>query len=273
MSRVNNIIKSRRRKELVVKLVCTGIDVAETLDDELSDYIDMHQASVEKMKTLYGLNKVNVSSVHHNVFITYDFNLEKDAKEFEISFIKYIKNDGSNIVESFLITEASVETDEREDFEVFLELPSVGVEALSQFKSIRTVTMEGHPTTPIYQDMLPHQGKKVKLLTKDLDLTIVEIMYFSGKDKIIKSVPQSWLDIKELNYKAIVNTAWVTLPENIIKFSDQGVHAKFMDNEIIVPLEILKMDGKKVTLFKENNKYINVDKEDQFFSPEILIFK
>ncbi len=273
MSRVNNIVKNRRKKELIIKLVCTGIDVAENLCDELSDYKDLHTESVDKMQALYGLKGVNVSSVHHNVFIIYEFGLEKDAKEFEISFIKYIKNDGTNIVESFLITEASKEEDEREDFEVFLTLPATAVDALNEYTGIRAVTMEGYPSTPVYRDMILHNGKKIGLLTRDFDLPVLEIYYYSGKDKIIKSVPQSWLDIKELTYKAIVNTAWATLPENIVKFSDEGVHAKLNGNEVVIPLNVLKMDGKTVTLFKAGGIYVGKKDETQIFTAEMLIFK
>jgi len=273
MSRVNNIIKTRRKKELIIKMVCTGVNIANDLSDELNDYMDMHKESVTKMETLYGLTKVSVSAVNHNVFITYSFEREKEAKDFELSFVKYIDNDGNNITESFLITEPKTEEDNRDEFEVILALPETAVKILKENKTVRSLTLEGYPTTPIYGDMVPVNNKKVRLLSSDFDLPIVQIFFYSGRDKIIRTVPQAWLDIKELTYKALINTAWATTPSNIVKFSDEGVHAKKGDTEIIVPLHLVQLDGKTVTLTKDNEEYIDVLNEKNRFTKELLIFK
>ncbi len=273
MSRINNIIKTRRSSQLIVKLVCTGVAIAESLEGELRDYIDLHQDSVEKMKTLYGLSSVNTSVVNHNVFIVYKFKKQSDAKEFEISFIKYIDNSGKNIIDTFLITEAKGDKEDREEFEVILKLPIDAIKALNMFKTLNSVSMTGHPRSPIYRDMVALDGKKVKLLTTDFNLDLMEILYFIGKEKIIRQVPQRWLDISEVTYKAIVNVQWATIPKNIINIKDDGFVSLANEKEVYVPLEILKMDGLTVTLIKHGDSYLNVKNRDQVFTQEMLLFK
>ena len=274
MARINNIIKTRRANELIVKLICTGIDIAENLEGELGDFIEMHEDSVDKMKTLYGLTKVATSVVNHNVFIIYKFSRQKEAKDFEISFIRYIKNDGSNIIDAFLITEPNTEEgDEKDEFTVELRLPISGVKALEQFTNLNSVSIIGYPRSLIYRDMLDVNERKVKLLTTDFNLEVMEIMYYIGKEKIIRQVPQKWLDISEVTYQAIVNTQWATVAQNIVKMGTDGFVSSYEGKEISVPLDLMKMDGLKVTVIKHGEMYINTKNRQQVFAPELLLFK
>lgn len=274
MSRINNIIKTRRGAELIVKLVCKGIPIAESLENELDGFIELHEDSVAKMKTLYGLTSVATSVVNHNVFIVYKFSKQKEAKDFEISFIKYIANDGSNIIETFLITEPNTEeSDDKEEFNVELRLPISAIKALTEFTSLNSVSIIGYPRSLIYRDMLEVNERRVKLVTTDFNQEIMEIMYYIGKEKIIRQVPQKWLDISEVTYKAIVNAQWATLPANIVKMHEDGFIASFEGKEIDVPLDILKMDGLKVEVLKHGEVYLNIKNRTQIFSPELLLFK
>lgn len=270
---VNSIVKTRRAKDLTVKLVCTGIHEAQKLEETLNEQIDSSPHLLEKMQALYGLKDVTISAVHHQVFIMYKFTKEKEAKEFELSFVRYINNDGSNIVESFLITEAKEEAVEKEEFVVTLALPETAVKALQMFPSLAAVQMEGHTKSLIYRDTAEMNGQKVKLLTLDLSLELLEVSYIHRKIKFTRQLPQKWLEVAEVEYKAIVNVQWATIPRNIVRTDTKGFYSKVGDKELLIPLDILNIDGTSVTLVKHEGEYVNIANREQVFSPEMVIFK
>lgn len=270
---VQSIVKTKRGKDLTVKLVCSGIPEAEEMEDLLNEQIESSNHLIEKMQALYGLKSVSVSLVHHQVFILYKFLKDKDARDFEISFVKYIKDDGSNIVDAFLITEAKEEVESKDEFIVSLALPDTAVKALEMFPSLAAVQMEGYSKSLIYRDSAEMNGKKVTMLTRDLSLELLEVSYVHRKIKYTRQIPQKWLEVAEIEYKAIVNVQWATLPKNIVKTDTKGFYSKVGDKEIHIPLYILSMDGTTVTLVKHEGEYVNITNREQRFAPEMVIFK
>jgi hypothetical protein len=272
--KIDSVIRTNRKDQFILKLICKSIPIAEEMAEDLTAYKDTHKEAFEKMQVLYGLRSLEISTVNHQVFVLYKFGKTQDTKEFERSFIKYIDETGSNILETFMITEATKEGEsERNEFNVTLKLPPQAKDALRSYESLYSVTLSGFPRIHIYRDELQFDGKFVSLHSKDLNSDILEIFYFIGKEKIIREVPQKWLDISEITYKAIVNVSWASNPKNIVQIINGAFVSRFEDREILVPLDVMQMDGLKVELIKNGDKYVNLKNREQVFEPEMLLFR
>lgn len=270
---LQNIIKSRRDKTYTLKIVYGQRDEAEDAMEELEDYKDDNHQSLKKMQLLYKLKDIQLTTVSNNLFIVYHFENKNDAKEFEIAFSRNILDDGSNLLDTFMIAQQLQETKkEEEEFKVILELPEKAVESLQGNDFLLNVTLLSEPSCPVYMDMLFVNKKKVKLLDKDLDKPIVNISYRVQGTTITRSVPQKWLTIEEIVYKATINTQWALNPRNIISMDSKGVLSNFEDREIFTPINILKNDGKSVKLYKREDKFFDTVGEVEYLR-EHLIFE
>ena len=269
---LQNIIKNRRDKTYTLKIVYGQSNESEDAMEELEEYKDNNQHSLKKMQLLYKLKDIQLTTVSNNLFIIYHFENKGDTKEFEIAFSKNILDDGSNLLDTFMITQQLQEKKEEEEFKVILELPEKAVDSLGCNDFLLNVTLLSEPSCPVYMDMLSVNKKKVRLLDKDLDKPIVNISYRVQGTTITRSVPQRWLTIEEIVYKATVNTQWALNPKNIISMDSKGVLSDFEDKEVFTSIEVIKNDGKSVKLYKREDKFFDTVSEIEYLR-EHLIFE
>lgn len=269
---LQNIIKNRRDKTYTLKIVYGQQDEAEDAMEELEDYRDSNRQSLKKMQLLYNLKDIQLTTVSNNLFIVYHFGNKNDTKEFEIAFSKNILDDGSNLLDTFMIAQQTKESKKEEDeFKVILELPEKAVESLKGNDFLLNVTLLSEPSCPVYMDMLSVNKKKVKLLDENFDKPIVNISYRVQGVTMTRSVPQKWLTIEEIVYEATINTQWALNPRNIISMDSKGVLSNFEDREIFTPIDVLKNDGKSVKLHKREDKFVDAVNKTEYLR-EHLIF-
>lgn len=269
---LQNIIRSRRNRDCTLKIVYGTENEAEDSLDVLESHRDENDIALNKMMLLYNLKDIQLTTVANNLFIVYHFKNSKDAKEFEISFTRNIYDDGSNLIESFMIAQKEKEEAEEEQFKIKLTLPTESIKALDSHKSLMSVMMESEPSCPIYRDMAYYNNKSIRLADKDFDKPIVNIITIFNGSKVIRSVPQRWLEIEEISYKGIINAQWALNPKNIIKMVNGGVLSMFNNKEVLTPMEVIKIDGSTVTLFKREDGYYE-PKSGLTLSAEHIIIK
>ena len=225
---LQNIIKSRRDKTVTIKIVFGTSQEAEDMLDDLEDYKNDNEVLVEKMKLLYHLKDIQLTTVSNNVFIVYHFERNKEAKNFELNFTQNIESDGSNILESFLITQTN-NSDKKEDeqFNVVLNLPEKAVKILKENSMLLNINLVSEPACPIFQDMVSVNQKKVKLLNNDFENTVVNISFRYMGTTVTRTVPQKWLEVEEIIYKAVVNTQWALNPKNIIGMNNNEITSRY----------------------------------------------
>lgn len=269
---LQNIIRNRREKSVTLKIVYGLPEEAECAQEDLEDYKEENANLVKKMQLLYGLKDINLTTVANNLFIVYHFDDKKEAKEFELTFTRNILDDGSNLFESFLISQQEQETKkEEEQFKIMLKLPEKAVKILKENDSLLNVTMLSEPSCPIYADMIFADKKRVKVVDKDFEKPIVNISFRLQGTTITRSVPQKWLSVEEIVYSAVVNTQWALNPKNIISMNNDEVLSVFKDKEIGTPVNIIKEDGKTVKLYKRESSYIDTTNGTEYHA-EHLIF-
>lgn len=269
---LQNIIRSRRNSDCTLKIVYGSENEAEDSLFVLESHRDENSTALKKMKLLYSLEDIQLTTVANNLFIVYHFGSSKDAKKFEISFTRNIYDDGSNLIESFMIAQKDKEESKEEQFKIKLTLPEESIKALNSHKSLMSVTMESEPSCPIYRDMAYYNNKSIRLADKDFDKSIVNIITVFNGSKVIRSVPQRWLEIEEISYKGMINAQWALNPKNIIKMVDGGVLSMFNEKEVLTPMEVIKIDGTTVTLFKREDGYYE-PKSGLTLSAEHIIMK
>jgi hypothetical protein len=216
---------------------------------------------------------MQITTVANNLFIVYHFTNSKDAKEFELSFVRNINDDGSNLLESFIVTQREKDSkEEEEQFIVKLKLPKDAIEALKTHAGLLCVTMESEPSCPIYRDMMFNDKKSVRLVDKNFDKPVVNIMTVYNGSKMTRTVPQRWLEIEEISYRAVVNSGWALNPKNIVTMKDGAVVTMFNGREVLTSMEIIKQDGLTVSLHKKESGFVD-PKSGLMFQPEHLIMK
>jgi len=269
---LQNIIRSRRNSDCTLKIVYGTEVEAEDSMDILMDHKDSNEVALTKMNLLYNLKDIHLTTVANNLFIVYHFENNKDAKEFEISFTRNINDDGSNLMESFMITQKEQEHEDEEQYTIKLKLPTQAIEALNEHNGLLSVVMDSEPSCPIYRDMVYYNNKEVKVADKDFDKPVINVITIYNGSKIVRSVPQRWLEIEEILYRGIVNTGWALNPKNIINMTEGGVLSRYDKKEILTPMEVIKLDGNTVKLFKREEGYYE-PKSGLLLLPEHLVMK
>lgn len=269
---LQNVIKNLKQKSLTLKLIFGSEKEAIDSEEMFSNHIDCRHVDIEKMQVAFGLVEVKAYAVFNSVFVQYEFESNKEAKNFEHALGDLLQEDNANIYDVFLIVApVTREYKEESPYKIILKLPKEA-ELVLEHKAIKSLKIHGVEACEITREMAMNNGKEVELVDDDINSEYLNVIVtFNGKHKVL--IPQKWLDIEEKTIKAIVNTKWMLELENLVNINNNQVIAKKGGKEIVSSLDVIKTDGSEVVLVKNDDRYVDIKRRDFTYTKEMLIIK